>query len=423
MKITFANINGKGDLFMKKKILTLFIIMAVCCQSMGYVTYADDNDDLEENLSEVLETAATVDESEPKLSARTAIVYDRKSNKMIYGKQQDKRVAMASTTKIMTAIVVIENANLEKEVTVSAKAAAIGGSRLGLKKGDKITIKNLLYGLMLCSGNDAAVALAEEIGGSVQGFADKMNEKAKELNLQNTHFVTPHGLDDPEHYTTAYELAVLTNYAMNNETFAKIVGTKNYTVSINGYSKALSNTNELLGYLDGVKGVKTGFTNNAGRCLVTCVERGDLEIITVVLGADTKKIRTEDSIKLIEYTYKNYKQVNIVPIINEKFNEWKKMNINRISIEKMSSSSNLELDLGDIQNKIIPIKTTEIDNIDIEVYCLLSLEAPIEKGMVIGNLKIKLKDEVIETINITVHEKIERKNKKEYFLEFLNVMS
>lgn len=421
--MTFTNINGKGDLFMKKKILMVFIIMAICCQSIGCVIYADDNDDLDENLDEILETAATVNESEPKLSARTAIVYDRKSNKMIYGKQQDKRVAMASTTKIMTAIVVIENINLEKEVTVSAKAAAIGGSRLGLKKGDKITIRNLLYGLMLCSGNDAAVALAEEVGGSIEGFADKMNEKAKELNLQNTHFVTPHGLDNPEHYTTAYELAVLTNYAMNNEIFSKIVGTKNYTISINGYSKALSNTNELLGYLDGVKGVKTGFTNNAGRCLVTCVKRGEFEIITVVLGADTKKIRTEDSIKLIEYTYKNYKQVNIAPIIDEKYNEWKKMNMNRILIEKMSPSSNLGLDLDTIKNEIIPIKATEIDDIDIEVYCLFSLEAPVEKGRIIGNLKIKLKDEIIETINIAISEKIERKNKKEYFLEFLNVMS
>ena len=408
---------------MKKKILILVVIMTICCQSIGYVIYADDNDNLDENIDEILETAAVVDENEPILSARTAIVYDRESNKMIYGKQQDERVAMASTTKIMTAIIVIENANLDEEVTVSTKAASIGGSRLGLKKGDKITVRNLLYGLMLCSGNDAAVALAEKVGGSVQGFADKMNEKAKKLNLQNTHFVTPHGLDDPEHYTTAYELAVLTDYAMNNEMFSKIVGTKNYTVTINGYSKSLCNTNELLGYLDGVKGVKTGFTNNAGRCLVTCVKRGDFEIITVVLGADTKKIRTEDSIKLIEYTYRNYKLVDITETIAEKLDEWKKMNINRISIEKMSNTTRLDLNIESMQQKIIPLKNTESDNIDIEVYCLFTLKAPVEKASVIGKVKIKLNGEILETLNITVKEQIERKKREEYFLEFLNVMS
>lgn len=408
---------------MKKKIVFAISIIIIFFQSACLSVYMNENEEQDENLNEILETASVVDENEPKLNVRNAVVYDRKSNRVILGKQEDKKVAMASTTKIMTAIVVIENSNLEEVVEISTKAASIGGSRLGLKKGDKITISNLLYGLMLCSGNDAAVALAEKVGGSVQGFAEKMNKKAKELGLKNTNFVTPHGLDDPEHYTTAYELAVITDYAMNNEVFSKIVGTKNYTVIINGYSKTLTNTNELLGYLDGVKGVKTGFTNNAGRCLVTCVKRGDFEIITVVLGADTKKIRTEDSIKLIEYTYKNYKQVNIAPIIDDKFNEWKKMNMNRILIEKKSNNSKLDLNTENIQQKIIPLKATEIDNVDIEVYCLFALEAPIQKDEIIGNVKIKIKGEVIEIINIKIKEQIERKNKQEYFLEFLKVMS
>jgi len=394
---------------MKKKIVFAIFIIIIFFQSACLSVYVNENEEQNENLNEILETASVVNENEPKLNVRTAVVYDRKSNRAILGKQENKRVAMASTTKIMTAIVVIENSNLEEVVDVSTKAASIGGSRLGLKKGDKVTIRNLLYGLMLCSGNDSAVALAEKVGGSVQGFAEKMNEKAKELGLKNTKFVTPHGLDNPEHYTTAYELAVITDYAMNNEVFSKIVGTKNYTVTINGYSKALTNTNELLGYLDGVKGVKTGFTNNAGRCLVTCVKRGDFEIITVVLGADTKKIRTEDSIKLIEYTYKNYKQVNIVPIIDEKFNEWKKMNMNRILIEKKSNNSKLDLNMENIQQEIIPLKATQIDDIDIEVYCLFVLEAPIQKDEIIGNVKIKIKDEVIETLNIKIKEQIERK--------------
>lgn len=376
-----------------------------------------------EGIGEVLEAAVNGDEYNLAINSRQAIVFDRKSKRIIWGKNENKRVAMASTTKIMTAIIVIENGNLDDEITVSAKAAGIGGSRLGLKKNDKITVRNLLYGLMLCSGNDSAVALAEYIGGSVEEFAEKMNAKAKELKLQNTHFVTPHGLDDPEHYTTAYELAIMADYAMENETFSKIVGTKNTTISINGYPKNLSNTNELLGYLDGVKGIKTGFTNNAGRCLVTCINRNDFEIITVVLGADTKKFRTEDSIKLIEYTYKNYKIIDIQETVNKKFLEWKKMNESRITIEKAKNNANLNLSYNKLKQNIIPIKNTDLDKIEIEIYCLNYLKAPVEDDKIIGNMKIKLNDEVIETVNIVNKGKLEKKNKKDYFFDFLKVIA
>ena len=156
---------------------------------------------------------------------------------------------MASTTKIMTATIVLENADLDKTIEASKKAAGTGGSRLGLKTGDKITIRDLLYGLMLCSGNDAAVCLAESVAGSVAEFSNLMNAKAQELGLSNSHFESPHGLDSDEHYTTAYELALLSDYALKNSTFLNIVGTKTYTVTINGYPKNLSNTNELLGNL------------------------------------------------------------------------------------------------------------------------------------------------------------------------------
>ena len=159
----------------------------------------------------------------------------------------------------------------------------------------------------------------------MEGFAVMMNKKAQELGLKNTSFVTPHGLDEDGHHTTAYELAVLTDYALNNPKFAKVVNTKNYTVTINGTPKDLSNTNELLGYLQGVNGVKTGFTNNALRCLVSSTVRNNFNIITVVLGADTKKIRTMDSIKLIEYTYQNYEQVDLTKPLNEEYEKWKEL--------------------------------------------------------------------------------------------------
>ncbi len=384
------------------------------------VIYADD--ELEENLeekelSEVINVASK-SIAEPIINSRIGIIYDRKSGKVIWGKNENKRSAMASTTKIMTCIVVIENADLNAEVKVSAKAAGTGGSRLGLKKDDKITIKDLLYGLMLRSGNDAAVALAEYVGKDKEGFANLMNKKAKELGLKDTHFVTPHGLDDPEHYTTAYELAKIADYALKNEMFAKIVGTKEHTININGYAKQLCNTNELLGYLQGVSGVKTGFTNNAGRCLVTSVNRNDFEIITVVLGADTKKIRTADSINLIEYAYENYKYLNIEDIVNEKFGNWKEINEKRIQVEK-GKNKTVVLKLRKIKNKVIPVKKSDIDNINIEINCLYYLKAPIEKGDVIGNLKITLNEEVVEVVDIVNNEEIKKKDRKDYFLEFL----
>ena len=142
---------------------------------------------------------------------------------------------------------------------------------------------------MLCSGNDAAVQIAISIAGSVENFSNLMNQKAQNLGLNNTHFVTPHGLDRDAHYTTAYELAIITDNALKNSKIRQVVSTKEYTVNINGYPKAISNTNELLGYLNGVKGVKTGYTSKAGRCLVSYVERDGFELITVVLGADTRK--------------------------------------------------------------------------------------------------------------------------------------
>lgn len=403
----------------KKKVLSILLIF-ILIFGIAEIKYADD--ELEEILEndELNDAISVSNEStdEPIINSRIGVIFDRKSGRVIWGKNENKRSAMASTTKIMTCLIVLENANLNDEITVSNKAGGTGGSRLGLKKGDKITVNDLLYGLMLRSGNDAAVALAEHVGGSKEGFAKLMNDKASELGLKDTHFVTPHGLDDPEHYTTAYELAKITDYALKNEKFARIVGTKECIININGYSKQLTNTNELLGYLQGVNGVKTGFTNNAGRCLVTSSNRDNFEIITVVLGADTKKIRTTDSIKLIEYAYKNYTKINIEDIVKEKFDEWKSMNEKRIQIEK-GKKQNVKLDLKKVKNKVIPVKKDNIDNIDIEINCLYYLIAPVEKETVIGNLKITLNGEVIEVVDIVNEEKIEKKDRFDYFFEFL----
>ena len=377
-------------------------------------------------LQEEITNVSTDTVSEPVLNSRYAIAIDRESKAILFGKNENQRVPMASTTKIMTAIVLLENLGvnnnltLESQIEVCKQAASIGGSRLGLKIGDKVTINDLLYGLMLCSGNDAAIQIAVSIAGSVEGFANLMNKKAEELGLKNSHFVTPHGLDKEEHYTTAYELALIADYALKNSKIAEVVKTKSYTVSINGYSKTIANTNELLGYLDGVNGVKTGFTNGAGRCLVTSIERDGFNIITVVLGADTKKFRTKDSICLIEHVYSNYELVNLEELINEEFEEWKQINEKRLYIYK-GKKDNIKTELEQYKYKVYPIKKEHIKDINIEIENLKTyFEAPVSKGDEIGALNFNIGDKELMNIRIRTNEKIDRKDIRDYILNCLD---
>lgn len=400
-----------------KKILYIYLVFIFILGNFKLV-YADDileEDFSEEDLEDIISTSATANE-DITLNSRIAVAYDRCSGKTIWGKSENKRTAMASTTKIMTAIIVVEKSNLDDVVTISAKAAGTGGSRLGLKKDDKVSMRDLLYGLMLRSGNDAAVAIAEYIAGSVEEFSILMNEKASELNLTDTHFVTPHGLDDPNHYTTAYELAKIADYALKNDIIAKVVATKFYTITINGYPKDLSNTNELLGILSGVNGVKTGFTNNAGRCLVTSVDRNGFNIITVVIQADTKKDRTRDSIKIIEHVYENYVQVDIKKIVNERFEEWCNINKGRININK-ARNYNINLKFNDLENDVVVVKKQDLDNIKVEINSIFELEAPVKENTIVGKLKVVVEDNVIDVEDIYIENYIDKKNVYDYFFE------
>ena len=400
-------------------LITFFIIITSLNCSFAD-DYLEDNTTVDVS-SEISETIAqTTDSLEASsINSRSCIIYDRNSHMILYGKNETKQVKMASTTKIMTSLVIIENCDLSETIEVSKKAAGTGGSRLGLKAEDKITIKDLLYGLMLCSGNDAAVALAEYAGGDIQGFADLMNKKASELGLTNTHYESPHGLDSDGHYTTAYELALLSDYALKNETFAKIVGTKNYTVTINGYPKNLSNTNELLGYLNGVYGVKTGFTNGANRCLVSACKRDEMDIICVVLGADTKKFRTQDSIKLIEYAFKNFTYINANQIATKNFENWKDEKLKYIDINK-SSSASFDFEIETCENPILSVYKNDIDNIETSISINTNLEAPISSNTVIGNLTLSLNNQALITLNIINTNDINRKNISYYLNYFFS---
>lgn len=400
----------------KKIYFRVCILLILLLLLLPFPIFADDID--YQDVSQVVIETSTTTEKNPNLNARSCIVLDRTSKQILYEKNANNRVKMASTTKIMTAIVIIENNDLGKTIEVSKKAAGTGGSRLGLKTGDKITIRDLLYGLMLCSGNDAAVALAESTSGNIQDFSELMNQKALELRLTNTHFESPHGLDSDEHYTTAYELAKLSDYALNNKTFLQIVGTKNYTITINGYSKNLSNTNELLGNLNGVYGIKTGFTNGANRCLVTACKRNNMDIITVVLGCDTKKFRTQDSIKLIEYSFNTYDYINIDDLINKEFEKWNTENLDTIIVDK-GVNSNINLSISPIETPIIPVKKEEISNINYSINTEPIIYAPINQNDIIGTITVSTESNILLTANIIINNGIKKKNVFNYFYDFI----
>lgn len=400
--------------------LTIFSFCCIFADDVDpFVEQVDINNEISTN--QIIETSGK-DISSLNINARSCIILDRLSKKVLYGKNELSKVKMASTTKIMTATVIIENCNLDQTIEVSKKAAGTGGSRLGLKAGDKITVRDLLYGLLLCSGNDAAVALAETAGGNIQGFSELMNTKAKELGLKNTNFESPHGLDSDNHYTTAYELALLSDYALKNPTFLQIVGTKNYTVTINGYPKNLSNTNELLGYLNGIYGIKTGFTNGANRCLVTACKRNDMDIICVVLGCDTKKFRTTDSIKLIEYAFENYQYVNIADLIDKKFNNWKIENEDYFNISK-GINSNLELEHSKLENTILPIFKSDIPNIKVSINVNSSFDAPIYKDDIVGGIEVFANDNLVSYCDIKAKNNISKKNILYYLFDFFKCYS
>ena len=242
-------------------------------------------------------------------SAEGCVVISGDTRQIIYNDNAFEKMGMASTTKIMTAIVALENGNTSDIFTVSDNAQNQEGSSIYLRTGDKITLEDLLYGLMLNSGNDAAVAIAEGIGNSVDNFVLMMNEKAKEIGCKKTQFKNPNGLSDPEHYSTAYDLALIMAYAMENEEFAKIVSTKEYQIKNERALTYLRNHNKLLWQTKECIGGKTGFTKANGRCLVSCAEQDGVRIVAVTLNDRDDWI---DHKGLYEYAFKKLKKTEVI---------------------------------------------------------------------------------------------------------------
>ena len=228
---------------------------------------------------------------------------------VLWSRNANEKHAMASVTKMMTALVVLESGvDINSTTKISANAASVGESTSELMAGYVVTIYDLLCGLLVHSGNDAGIALAEATYGDVDSFVEKMNEKAKELGLTNTHFTNPHGLDDDNHYSTAYDLCVLQRYCMTNSTFAEIVGKKKVTVSYSGKKKTFRSTNSLMNSWKACKGTKTGYTNNAGYCLASTAVQDDIQLYCVVLGCSDESERFTDSYKLLEWGFNHYRK-------------------------------------------------------------------------------------------------------------------
>ncbi len=255
--------------------------------------------------------AADTEEPDLGLTAKACILIEASTGRVIYEQNADDHMYPASTTKMMTAVLALENLSLHTDIAVSPRAANTESSPLGLQAGDHIDAENLLSGMLTVSDNGAAVAVAERIDGNVPDFARRMNEKAQELGMNDTHFVNPNGLSDPDHYSTAHDIARLARYAMTNAEFRSMVRNSSQQV-VWTYPRKMNtfeNTNKLLGHYEGITGIKTGWTEASGGCLAASARRGGLELIAVVMGTPEPDDRFSDARKLLDYGFEHVKLV------------------------------------------------------------------------------------------------------------------
>ena len=360
---------------LKFKIILLFCLMIIGIQS---ISFAD----------------------ELNLNSEAAILVEVSTGRIIYEKNSTKQLYPASTTKVLTAILVIENCELDEIVTVRESALnniPSGYVTCNLQVGEQLTVKDLLYALMIPSANDAAYVLAEYVAGSVEDFSVMMNDKARQLGCKTTHFVNPNGIHEDSHYSTAYDLYLITNYAMKNEFFRSLVATTEYTLPATekypNEDRVLKTTNELLNensrkyFYKNAIGIKTGYTSKAGNCLIGGASRDGLEFIAVVLNGGTTNeglnSRYVDSKKLFEYAYDNFTLTKI--------------------IEKGSVVQTLEIENGTKETKhldlvidetitVVNNKNIDMNSVIPEIYLREVLEAPIAAGETIGTIKYKVDD-------------------------------
>ena len=356
---------------MSIKLKAIFSVLLVCIVFSGVGFNAKQIDKVEASVT----------------SAKSMCVLEQDSKRVLYEKDKDTMRANASTTKIVTAITVIQNCdNLDEVITVNDKSIGIEGTSIYLRKNEQLSVRDLLYGLMLRSGNDSAVALAYHVGGSEDNFVTMMNDLCASVGAKNSHFSNPHGLDETNHYTTAYDLALVTAYALNNPIFAEIVSTKHHTIPQTNLSEAryLTNKNRLLNSLDGCIGVKTGFTSRAWRCLVSAIKRNGITLVCVVLNCGPM---FEDSVALLNSAYNEYDFSPITikdePIYNEYY------------IDNVRG----ELKLYTDETYIFPVKNSEKDKIKV-IYSLYELSGYVKEGEIVGEISVFYNNHLQKTLKL-----------------------
>lgn len=345
----------------------------------------------------------------PKISAEAAILLDAKTGQLLYEKNSRRRNAPASTTKVLTAILAIESGHLAEEVTISLHAASTPGSSMHLIAGQRISLRELVTGLLLRSGNDAAVAIAEYLAGSVENFVTLMNHKAMLLEATDSHFANPHGLTAPAHYSTAFDLAWITRYALQNPIFATIVNTRETNIDWldrrgKEHDQNLRNTNKLLWLLEEVDGVKTGTTNQAGPCLISSATRGNQQLIAVVLHDHS---RWNDSMELLLYGFTNFKLY-----------EYANKNdvLASIPVEK-GLSSMVDAIVSDHGSFVV--NAGDLKHITATVHLPEKIKAPVYQGQKIGEIIFAVKQQTVKTVPLIAGETIDEHTTTRIFLRHL----
>lgn len=367
-----------------KKTIILILMILVAINTVPLISYGAENP--------------------PEIIAETAIVIDVKTGQILYDKNMHEQREPASTTKVITALLALENLDLGDVVTIDAETPFTGGSRIYLLEDEQITVERLMYALLLESANDAAVALAKEIAGSVPAFAEMMNRKAAELGARNTNFVNPHGLHEEGHLSTAYDLAMIAREAMKNEEFRKLVLTYRYEIPATNKQpeRYMYNTNRLIydevtkvvvngerrpAKYEGATGIKTGYTPQAGGCLIAGAVRGDTELISVVMKS-TDPGRFADSIALLDYAFENYKSVKAVDsgmILGE-------IPVKRGSVQKVQVAAAKEA------YATLPVEASS-SLVTTKIQLEETIQAPVAKGQKVGFVEIYADDLLIGTVD------------------------
>lgn len=339
-------------------------------------------------------------------SAKSMCLMEATTHRVLRAKNENEKRPMASTTKIMTAITAIENCqNLDEKFEVSKDAIGVSGTSIYLKEGEKFSVRELLYGLMLVSGNDASVAIGERVGGSVEYFVDMMNNLAKKIGAKNTHFENTHGLDEKGHYTTAYDLALISSYALQNSTFKEIVGTKNKKITnSDGKERYLQNKNKLLKNFDGANGVKTGFTDDAGRCFVGSAERDGMTLVCSILSCGPM---FEDCEELLNEGFDNYKMVDVTSKVSTQ---------RQISVENGKAEKVIAIPK---EKFFYPLKNGEEKKLNFEINLCEKIVAPLEKGSEVGEIKIFFDKNLIFSLKFITIEDVEAKGVIDKFFDIL----